>query len=161
MNKRRAERDRVREEFWRAAVRRRESEGLTVREFCRRQRLQESTYHFWRRELKRRDAEAAASSQGQQTVEFGRAKRNKSAAVSVDRLGPRPPMRARPMAQRTAHFVPVIVAAGDGAGPVAEIVLPGACMVRVTRGCDSETLRMVLAVLSCLPGGASGEERPC
>jgi len=160
MNKRRGERGRVREEFWRAVVRRRESAGMTVREFCRRERLHESTYHFWRRELKRRDAESAAAERSRH-VQFGRANRRRSAGVSLVRPGPRKRIRAWSASPSTAQFVPVTVAAVGGAGPVAEIVLPGSRVVRVARGCDGETLGMVLAVLSSVPSGASGEERPC
>ena len=160
MNKRRGERDRVRERFWRAAVRRRESAGMTVREFCRRERLHESTYHFWRRELKRRDAESAASDRGRH-VQLGRANRRQWAEVSLVRPGTRKRFRDRPASRRMARFIPVTVAASDGARSVAEIVLPGGRVVRVTRGCDGETLAMVLAVLGSVPSGAGEEERPC
>ncbi len=35
--------------------------GVTAREFCRREGLAESAFHFWKRELVRRDAEQAAA----------------------------------------------------------------------------------------------------
>ncbi len=56
----RRQRDSKREAFWRRAVRRREKSGLTVVEFCRREDLSPTTYHFWRREIHRRDAESTS-----------------------------------------------------------------------------------------------------
>ena len=53
----RRQRDAKREAFWRRVLRRREKSGLTVVEFCRREDLSPTTYHFWRREIQRRDAE--------------------------------------------------------------------------------------------------------
>jgi hypothetical protein len=46
------------EAFWRGAVARQRASGLTVRAFCERERLVETSFHFWRRELMRRDGEA-------------------------------------------------------------------------------------------------------
>ncbi len=46
-----------RERFWRETIARRARSGLSVREFCEREGLALSTYHYWRRELARRDAE--------------------------------------------------------------------------------------------------------
>ena len=54
----RRQRDGKRERFWRRALRRREKSGLTIVEFCEREDLSPTTYHFWRREIQRRDAEA-------------------------------------------------------------------------------------------------------
>lgn len=48
------------EAFWRGAVERLLASGLTVRAFCQRERLVETSFHYWRRELKRRDGEAIA-----------------------------------------------------------------------------------------------------
>lgn len=49
-----------RESFWRDAFRRHEASGLTVRAFCRREKLHESAFYFWRRAVAERDAEAAS-----------------------------------------------------------------------------------------------------
>jgi hypothetical protein len=46
-----------RERFWRETVARQTRSGLSVREFCEREGLALSTYHYWRRELVRRDSE--------------------------------------------------------------------------------------------------------
>lgn len=50
-------RDERKEAFWRRMVRDQERDGLTVRDWCRRHRLQESAFYWWRQQLVRRDAE--------------------------------------------------------------------------------------------------------
>jgi transposase-like protein len=50
-------RDTAKERRWRETVRRFARSGLSVRAFCRRERLAESAFYFWRRELARRDGE--------------------------------------------------------------------------------------------------------
>jgi transposase len=53
------QRDGERERQWRGVMRRCADSGLSVREFCRRERLPESAFYFWRRTLLERDADAA------------------------------------------------------------------------------------------------------
>ena len=50
-------RDRPREPYWRRTVREQRGGGLTIRGFCRKSKLRESAFHFWRREVERRGAE--------------------------------------------------------------------------------------------------------
>jgi hypothetical protein len=47
-------RDPQREQFWRDVMAGRSAGGLTVREYCRRHRIPETAFHYWRRELRRR-----------------------------------------------------------------------------------------------------------
>jgi hypothetical protein len=47
-----------RETRWREALRRHNASGLSVRAFCRREKLHESAFYFWRRAVAERDAEA-------------------------------------------------------------------------------------------------------
>jgi len=49
-----------REAFWRDVFRRHDSSGLSVRGFCRREKLHESAFYFWRRAVAERDTEAAS-----------------------------------------------------------------------------------------------------
>jgi len=49
-------RDKGKEAFWRDALRQQASSGLTIRAYCRKHRLGESLFYFWRRELARRDS---------------------------------------------------------------------------------------------------------
>lgn len=47
-----------REARWRDVLRRHGASGLSVRAFCRREKLHESAFYFWRRAVAERDAEA-------------------------------------------------------------------------------------------------------
>jgi transposase len=49
-----------REARWRDVFRRHEASGLSVRAFCRREKLHESAFYFWRRAVAERDAEAVS-----------------------------------------------------------------------------------------------------
>ncbi len=47
-------RDAGREAFWRRTLAGQEKSGLTVREFCRHEKLRESAFYFWRRTIRER-----------------------------------------------------------------------------------------------------------
>ena len=49
-----------REQFWRITLGRFAESGLDIRGFCRRHRLPETAFYFWRREIAARDRERAA-----------------------------------------------------------------------------------------------------
>ena len=51
------QRDPKREAFWRGALARFDSSGLSVRSFCARERLTEPCFYAWRRVIRERDAE--------------------------------------------------------------------------------------------------------
>ena len=55
-------RDLTKEAAWRRRLARHASSGQSVRAWCRRHRVKEAAFHWWRRELARRDAEAQAPS---------------------------------------------------------------------------------------------------
>ena len=46
------------EAYWRRIVRQQAASGGAIRDFCRRNKLRESTFYFWRRELQHRDEAA-------------------------------------------------------------------------------------------------------
>jgi hypothetical protein len=48
-------RDPSKEAFWRKTLTRFAASGLSVREFCKRERLTEGSFYFWRRTLGQRD----------------------------------------------------------------------------------------------------------
>lgn len=50
-------RDPKREAFWREALKRHAASGMSVRAFCQREKLTESTFFAWRRTIAERDAE--------------------------------------------------------------------------------------------------------
>jgi hypothetical protein len=127
----RGERDPKRERFWRAAVQRREMSGLTARAFCRRERLSEASYYFWRRELARRDRQ----SQRHQRRREGKAGTTSHTAAK------RPPVAKTPLFQELA-----IVNESPRSGPDRglEIVLPDGCWLRVPAAVDCAWLASVL-----------------
>lgn len=131
-------RDRQRESRWRRVIREHTHSGLSIREFCRKSKLPESAFYFWRRELERRDLDRHEAEQEQRT---------------------------RPSAQ--AAFVPVTVAQDIAAQAHSriEIELSGGQRVHVTAPVDCHALADVLAVLRldaiAAPSEADGEGRSC
>lgn len=71
-------RDAGREAFWRDVLRRQAGSGLSVRAFCRRDKLGGSNLYAWRRTIAQRDQEKASS-----TKRKGKAKRPKSSPAFV------------------------------------------------------------------------------
>ncbi|TWT91721.1 hypothetical protein Pla108_42040 [Botrimarina colliarenosi] len=55
------QRDAEKERRWREVLDRQAASGLSVREFCRRERLTESQFYAWRRTIGERDSELAPS----------------------------------------------------------------------------------------------------
>jgi transposase-like protein len=88
----RSERDPKREQFWRNALARFGGSGLSVREFCRRERLGEPLFYAWRRTIAERDR--AAPPRG------GRVALRKPS---------RPPRSRRAGAGSPAAFLPVLM----------------------------------------------------
>ena len=60
MARRRGERDRGKERFWRRMLRRWRDSGRSVRDFCAEHGLSEPSFYGWRRTLDERDREAPA-----------------------------------------------------------------------------------------------------
>lgn len=129
-------RDPAKERFWRDAVRRRVREGLSVREFCVQQGLNESTYHFWRRELKRRDQDFTADSGGRTRMVRGRARANGAGGVEWPFL---------PVALDESAVAARLDRAT--AAPGIEILFPQGLSLRVVAGCEPEWLRAALGAL--------------
>lgn len=59
-----------RERFWREVVRRQGRSDLSIREFCRREAVSESGFHWWRRELQRRRATRTAPRHASSAARF-------------------------------------------------------------------------------------------
>lgn len=59
-------RDLHREARWRKLIERQQSNGTSIRAFCRGRGIAESAFHYWRRELRRRDAEREQSNEPEQ-----------------------------------------------------------------------------------------------
>jgi hypothetical protein len=56
-------RDLAKERWWRDTLKRHVTSGLSVRAFCRREKLTESAFYAWRRIVAERDAEAQPARQ--------------------------------------------------------------------------------------------------
>ena len=129
------ERDGRREARWRRIVREHERSGLGIREFCRRGKLTETAFYFWRHELQRRQAEQEQHR---------------------DADPPAPP--AFVPVQVEEHSAAATV------GRI-EIELSDGRRIHVTAPVDRQALADVLAVLRfddlTAPSRAEGEGHPC
>lgn len=137
-----AARDLKKASFWRRMVQAQGGSGMSVRAWCRRRRVKEVTFYWWRRELARRDAEVCVRRDLEVCVP-------RCAEACVD----------RETEKLSASFVPVRVLddAPAARGSRIEIVLAGGQRVRVSGRVDRQTLADVLAVLATAPGAAIAE----
>jgi hypothetical protein len=111
-------RDLAKEAAWRRLLARHANSGQSIRAWCRRHRVKETAFHWWRRELARRDAEQP------------------------------PSVRRYAEAQATSFVpVQVTDDTAGGGDPQIEIVLPDGRRVRVTGTVNREMLTQVLDVL--------------
>jgi transposase-like protein len=125
-------RDRRREARWRRIVRQHGRSGLSIREFCRRGKLRETAFYFWRGELQRRQDEQEQRH------------------------------RTDPPAAPAFVAVRVEERSGTLAGGRIEIELSGGHHIHITAPVDRAALADVLAVLEGLPSVAMAKEgRPC
>ena len=123
-----AARDLQKEAAWRRRLRRHASSGQSARAWCRKHRVKESAFYWWRRELARRDAQRKPM-----------ARRDEQ----------RKPLARRVAEARSASFVPVHVTGeptGDGDSQI-EIVLTDGRRVRVHGPVNGQALADVLDVL--------------
>jgi hypothetical protein len=125
-------RDVTKEQYWREQLAGQPNSGLSVRAYCRRHRLRESAFYFWRKELARRGVSVAS---GPTFVPVH---------LSEDSGG-----RDTGAAE---HADEAVRSAGRGVGGCIEIVLSGGRQVRLLGPVDRQSLADVLAVL---------EGRPC
>jgi hypothetical protein len=148
------------EGYWRAHVRAQGSEGVSVRAYCRRERLGESKFHWWRRELARRGAQGTPVGFAAVEVIEGTAEREGGGdpvARPADRVDvaamPAPTIRceepaiANEPAIRHERAGTMIEAPPAGI----EVRLAGNRGVRVARGFDEAAFVRVVALLE---GGA-------
>jgi len=120
------DRDMRRESQWRRIFKEHIASGLTIRDFCRKSKLPETAFYFWRRELQRRGLESREAEQEQR-----------------ERPGARPTFLSVRLAQETE------TRAAESAG--IEITLPGGARVHVAPPVDRQALADVLAVLEDRP----------
>jgi len=126
MARRRGERDRGKERFWREMVQRWRQSGVTIRDFCDAHGLSEPSFYGWRREIAKRDGQTGERS-------------TRTSARS-----------ARRHASGLPAFVPLRVTPTEPASAL-EVVVGAGHVVRVAPGFDAATLRSLLAVLAEAP----------
>lgn len=119
-------RDPKREQFWRTTLTRWQQSGSNIRDFCRRHRLAETAFYFWRRTIAARDRETA-----------------RPPASPRPRPTPRPKPRRASAPSPRPSFVPVRVVPDR---PL-ELVLRTGHLLRVPPGSDPSYLRAVVAAL--------------
>ena len=116
--------------FWQGMIDRQRTSGLSIRQFCRRQRLSEPRFYWWRRRL--------AERRPQPSPRLQPSGRRSTASLSH---------RAENMRRiRAIPFVPVQVLAASAI----EIVLDEGVCIRVPPGAARDQLREVLAALDAL-----------
>jgi hypothetical protein len=129
------------EQSWRTALAKWTASGLNVRDFCRRHRLAESAFYFWRREIAARDRTPVPAPTSEAT---SAAPRRSPAPQRPTRAAParrssRPTPRPRFVALRVVPDAPL------------ELVLRTGHVLRVPPGYDADHLRAVAAALEAHP----------
>jgi hypothetical protein len=132
-------RDGAKERFWREAVRRQRTSGLTIRAFCRVEGFSEHGFHWWRRELERRAS---------QSRELERRRAQRAKPVAARRSARRVDALREPSS--LARFAPVTVTPASltpfATSAAYEVHLPSGVRVLVHASAN-EQLRDVLAAL--------------
>jgi hypothetical protein len=137
-------RDGRREARWRSIVREHVRSGLGVREFCRRGKLTETAFYFWRGELQRRQVEGSTWREGHLSgVALAKPEEQREAIE--------PPPKPAFVAVRVDEQV------ASPAGGRMEIELPGGRRVHVAPPVDRQGLADVLAVLRLDEAAARSE----
>lgn len=165
----------VKERFWRDMLARFDAEDGYARDFCKRHRLAESAFYFWRRELTQRDAQdTAASSKPARPAAADEAVDNQDRGAM-----PRPKSAvdgeaASPLFREVA-IRPANLRDSDASGVPIDLRLRGGHVLRIRPGFDEEMLRQLLQLLApstpCREpntrkhdernGGSERGERPC
>jgi len=138
----------AKEACWRDRLHRQADSGLTIVEWCRRNNVSRSLFHFWKREIARREAAGREGPPPQPEAPAGLEDSAVAAAAPFARVVLAPGQES-PAPACAAASEPNAVARADG---TIEIVLANARVVRVAPGFDGPTLGRVLALL---------EGRPC
>jgi len=123
--------DRDKEAFWRAAVGRCESGGLSVRAFCRREGIAEPSFYHWRRELVRREAartEPEPSDKVEPSLQVEPLRGTEPRHKVVPGATPAPAVAtSAPVAGRASIAIPRAGSADEEAGPLfVPVRIPGA-----------------------------------
>lgn len=127
--------DKNRARFWRELIERHRASGQTAVQFCKQAGVSTASFYTWKRKLN-----AEVGTTGRKTHPDRQRKKKEPPA-------------------QIASLVPVQVVADprESDAPV-EVHLPGAVMLRISSGCEEQTLRVVLAALA---NHAAGDATRC
>ncbi len=118
-NPKSTKRDPNREAHWRSTIQKQLQSGLTVREFCKQEKLIETSFHYWKREITKRDRQQNGQPKSQ----------------SKKKPAPKP------------AFIPIPLEPIPTLQPQIEIAYASGTTVRITAGCDEKTLSTILEVM--------------
>ncbi len=113
-----------REAFWRSTIQKRLQSGLSIREFCRQQKLSTSIFHRWKRKIATQDGQHLNTKPNKKTV----SKQNKN-------ITPKP------------TFIPVAIDPAPMLQPQIEILYASGTTVRIASGCDEKTISIILKAM--------------
>jgi hypothetical protein len=153
-------RDLAKERRWRVLLRRQAASRVSVRAFCRRERLSEPSFHAWRRTIRQRDAEAKSPSgrggrslAGRTTVEdrprrtsLRRGGRSLAGRTTVEDRPRRTSLRRGRRSRRPA-FVPVLIEDDRGRNGRIAIELAGGRVLRLPESIATERLIELVVAL--------------
>jgi len=134
--------DSSREAFWRGIIQQRLQAGLNIREFCRREQLSESAYHYWKREIAKRDGQPFnGKSKKKTTSKQDRNSQPTFIPVSLDSVAMHQPQIEQPQVEQPQIEQPQIEQ------PQIEILYASGTTVRIASGCDATTISVILQAM--------------
>lgn len=125
-------RDPAKEVWWREMLARQAASGLSVRAFCKRQRLAESAFYLWRRTIRKRDGQREA-------LAHKRDGQRKPAAGGRDR-------QSEPVAGARA-FVPVVISGEGVVGERLVLKLAGELELHLPHATSAERVAQLVHAL--------------
>jgi hypothetical protein len=126
------------EQFWRTMVAKWIKSQLTIRDFCRKHRLQEPSFYHWRREIASRDNKPIPTQASSTT------KRRSATSSQPTRSSP-------PRRNSTSTSRPNFVALRVVADAPLELVLRSGHILRIPPGYDVNHLHAIISALETQP----------
>jgi hypothetical protein len=127
----------AKERHWRGLIEKQRRSGLTARQFCLNEGLDESSFYHWRRELRMRDLERSLAAEQATTSNEKSLARHHDKSQAIERNSVHP--------SESPVFMPIRVTEDRRA--YLEVVLECGTTLRVPAGFDRDTLANVLDVL--------------
>ena len=162
-------RDPVKERYWRQQLARWQKSGLSIRSFCREQKISETSFYAWRRELIIRSRENGSvdktSDAAQMTpterkdsrgrifaIRYRQTDQPASQPILMEETSPNPFVPIRIISGVESKAVPGSISTNPDTTPIkpeVEIALPGGAIIRLNGNCN---VQLVAELLSALKG---------